>query len=227
MNIIEAIMARRSVRYFEDTPVPEEMLHKIIDAGRWSPSACNRQAWRFIVVSDPELRRKVTKEVSAYYIDKVPLLVLVCYSNRSDNREYVDWIQSASGCIQSMQLAFLEYGLSSVWADNLPTKRTIRRIFKIPWHYDPVAFLSIGYPKVKVRPMPRKGEVKDLIAYNKFDFHVSEYDTWKHLSKANIKLNIKIILRYIFFRLPAWMKVLLDPIARKFEKKFDKYNIEV
>lgn len=227
MKIIDAIKERRSVRYFEDKPVSKELLYKIIDAGRWAPSACNRQAWRFIVISDPTLRKKLTQEVSAYYIDKVPLLILICYSNRADNREYQDWIQSASGCIQNMQLACMEYGLASVWADNLPTKRTLRKIFKIPWYYDPIASLSIGYPKVKVKPMARKGEINDLIAYNKFNFKVNEYDTWNHFSKANIKLRIKIILRYIFFRLPRWLKVLLNPIARRFEKRFDKYNIEI
>ena len=227
IDLSEAIFTRRSVRYFLERPVPKEYLYKIVEAGMWAPSACNRQAWRFLVIDNKKLRDRICKNVTAYYVKKVPLLILVCYSNRTDNVEYKDHYQSASACIQNMQLAALSLGLGSVCVDNLPTQRTMRRILGIPWHYTPVAFLCVGFPKIMPKALARKGDVKSLVSFNKWNFDVSEYDRFSHFSKENVKLKVKTLVRYVYFRLPSFMKSLLEPVARKFEKRFDKYNIEV
>ena len=50
MNVIEAIQQRRSIRKFADTPVPEEIVRKILEAAIEAPSGKNKQPWKFIVV---------------------------------------------------------------------------------------------------------------------------------------------------------------------------------
>jgi nitroreductase len=50
MDIIEAILNRRSIRNFKAEPVPEELLDRLIETGRWSPSGSNTQPWEFIVL---------------------------------------------------------------------------------------------------------------------------------------------------------------------------------
>lgn len=55
----KAILERRSVRNFKDTPVPEPLIRRVLEAGRFAPSAGNCQPWQFIVISDRELIRKV------------------------------------------------------------------------------------------------------------------------------------------------------------------------
>ncbi|MCG2821432.1 MAG: nitroreductase family protein, partial [Candidatus Atribacteria bacterium] len=57
-DILNLIKTRRSVRKYKSQEVPEECLNKILGATRWSPSAANRQPWRFIVVRDKETRKK-------------------------------------------------------------------------------------------------------------------------------------------------------------------------
>ena len=52
MSCIEKVLARRRVRKFTDTPVSEEVLNNILEAGRLAPSATNSQPWYFIVVKD-------------------------------------------------------------------------------------------------------------------------------------------------------------------------------
>lgn len=59
MDFIQVIANRRSVRKFKDEPVPEEALNKVLEAGRWAPSAGNSQPWRFIVVTDADVKRKI------------------------------------------------------------------------------------------------------------------------------------------------------------------------
>ena len=50
MNTLDAIAARRSIRKFKDTPIPDEMLNCILEAAIQAPSGKNNQPWRFIVV---------------------------------------------------------------------------------------------------------------------------------------------------------------------------------
>ncbi|HEY4696296.1 MAG TPA: nitroreductase family protein, partial [Candidatus Hydromicrobium sp.] len=61
-EVFEVIEKRRSVRKFMSRPVEKEKIIKIIEAARLSPSASNRQPWRFVVVTDQELLSRVVKE---------------------------------------------------------------------------------------------------------------------------------------------------------------------
>jgi len=57
--VLEAIKKRQSVRSYQDKEIPEEILQQILEAGRLAPSASNRQGWKFIVVKDENLRKKL------------------------------------------------------------------------------------------------------------------------------------------------------------------------
>ena len=54
-SIIKAIRERRSVRNFEEKDVDKELLEKIIQAGKYAPSAQNKQPWKFIVITNKEV----------------------------------------------------------------------------------------------------------------------------------------------------------------------------
>jgi nitroreductase/NAD-dependent dihydropyrimidine dehydrogenase PreA subunit len=58
-----AMFERRSVRNFKDDPVPEPLIRRIIEAGRFAPSAGNCQPWRFIVVTDQELLNEISTRI--------------------------------------------------------------------------------------------------------------------------------------------------------------------
>jgi nitroreductase len=215
MDIFEAIQTRRSIRRFEDKPVPDEIIKKIVEAGQWSPSACNRQQWKFIVIDSEEVKDRILKETAAYFIGKSPLLILVVYSNQTDNLEYKDHLLSAAMAIQNMQLAAHALGIGACCVNNLPIKPRLRKILDIPRSFDPVALLCMGYPKAIPKPMKRKESLDNLISRNKFDFQGS-------FPAVNIQLSMKRVVRYVYYRMPAFIKKLLDPLARKFEKRFDK-----
>ena len=53
--VIDAIKGRRSVRSFEEKRVDREIIEEILQAGRYAPSAENRQPWRFIVITNKEM----------------------------------------------------------------------------------------------------------------------------------------------------------------------------
>ena len=58
-DILEIIKQRRSIRRYKPDDVPDELLNKIMEAGRWSPSGDNAQPWRFIVIRDREIKKKM------------------------------------------------------------------------------------------------------------------------------------------------------------------------
>jgi len=62
-EIEKVIFDRRSVRNFKDDPVPEQLIRRIIEAGRFAPSAGNCQPWRFIVVTDKEILGEVSTRI--------------------------------------------------------------------------------------------------------------------------------------------------------------------
>ena len=65
-NPIErAILERRSVRNFDDRPVPDHLIRRVLEAGRFAPSAGNSQPWQFVVITDRELIRKVDEATRA------------------------------------------------------------------------------------------------------------------------------------------------------------------
>lgn len=214
MEIFDAIKNRRSIRRFEDRSVPDELIRKIVEAGQWAPSACNRQDWKFIVVDSEEVREKLLKETTAHFVGKAPLLIFVVYSNRTDNLEYKDNLLSAAMAAQNMQLAAHALGLGACCINNLPIKSRLRKILKIPRSYDPVALLCMGYPKAVPKPLKRKEDLDGILCRNRFDFRDQQ-------PAFDLKLNLKRVIRYVYYRCPASVKKLLDPLARKFEKKFD------
>ena len=58
-GLFEIIGTTRSMRRLKPDPVPDELINKILQAGQWAPSGGNTQRWRFLVVKDPEIKKKV------------------------------------------------------------------------------------------------------------------------------------------------------------------------
>jgi nitroreductase len=58
-DLFEIVKHRRSIRRYKAEPISDELLMKIMEAGRWAPSGDNNQPWRFIIVRDPEIMRQM------------------------------------------------------------------------------------------------------------------------------------------------------------------------
>lgn len=61
----DAVRRRRSVREFSDEPVPLDLIDAAIEAAASAPSGANRQPWRFVVVRDPESKRRIREAAEA------------------------------------------------------------------------------------------------------------------------------------------------------------------
>jgi nitroreductase len=79
LNVLEAIRNRRSIRKFKSTPISEQQVERLIEAARLAPSGCNVQPWRFIIVKDKELKRKLCKaSFNQKFIEDAPIVIVCC-----------------------------------------------------------------------------------------------------------------------------------------------------
>ncbi len=214
MDLIKAIKTRRSVRFFLDEKIPKDKLNKIVGSANWAPSACNIQGWRFIVIDNQKIINKIIEMDAAYLLNKPHTGILVLYDNRTDNLEYKDNIQSAAAAIQNMLLTAHSLNIGSCWVCHLPTKKQLKKLLKIPWNYDPIAYIALGYYTEKSKESPRKYKIEQLVSYNFFNFNEQTP------SVLSLRLRSKRVLRKIYYLLPIAIKKILKPITKKIEKKF-------
>jgi len=59
IGLFEAIYSQRAIREFKPDPVPDELIHKLIEAATKAPSGSDRQGWNFLVIRDVELKRRI------------------------------------------------------------------------------------------------------------------------------------------------------------------------
>jgi nitroreductase len=215
MELTQAIINRRSVRSFGNEPISKETINKIIEFANHAPSACDRQDWKFIVIDDQGKKDKLADLGGSILIKSAPLGILVLYGNQTINTEYRDDIQSASAAIQNILLMCAEMQLAACWICHLPPAGQVRRLFKVPGHYSPVAYILIGKGKTAPAPMPRKHQPEDMVCYNSFS------QNWQKKHSSSLAFFLKSTAAKLYFRLPIKIKILLNPLVDKnFVNKF-------
>jgi nitroreductase len=163
MNVFEAIRTRRSVRRYKTHPVEENKLQRILEAGRLSPSAVNKQPWHFIVVRDPSVRESLRASYGQSWFVNAPLIIVVCAdpSNawvRRDGEEY--WKVDAAIALQDMILCATEEGLGTCWIGAF-NEEPARRVLKIPEKIRIVAMTPLGYADESKAPVSDRKPLKE------------------------------------------------------------------
>lgn len=78
MSLVDVVLSRRSIRRYEKKKVPKGVLDKILKAGRHAPSAANRQPWHFIVLTDDEIKKELSKGLFNRFIKDSPITIVGC-----------------------------------------------------------------------------------------------------------------------------------------------------
>ena len=143
MDAMEAITTRRSVRQFSQKPVPDELIYKLIDAGRLAPTANNVQPWEFVVVTNKQIREKIASLANyGSFIAGAPVCIAVFCK---DTKYYLE-----DGCAatENILIAAHALGLGSSWVagDKKPYCNEIKEILNVPPAYKLISLLPIGYP---------------------------------------------------------------------------------
>jgi nitroreductase len=72
MDLFDAIKCRKSIRRYKQTPVPDQDIKKILDTGRWAPSANNTQPWSFLVIKDRAVLNRMAEAVRSMIDRMIP-----------------------------------------------------------------------------------------------------------------------------------------------------------
>lgn len=140
MDTFEAVRTLLAVRRYQDRPVPEAIVRRIVEAGRLTGSGMNQQPWHFVVVQDPErLRRLGAVARSGPYVAQAPLAIVVAV----DTTRFA--ISDASRAIQSMLLTAWSEGVGSNWV-GFGGLGEVNALLEIPAKIDVLAILPFGYP---------------------------------------------------------------------------------
>jgi len=158
-SLLALLKSRRSIRRYRPDPVPDEMIEQLLEAGRWAPSASNRQPWAFVVVRDEAIRREVAQHAAYYFIrwahvEEAPLLIVLCGDSR--NPVYRQFLHEDVGLAGSqIMLQAKALGLGTCWLGGLDRK-AIAAVIKLPEHFEVIGLLTVGFPAEEPETKSRK-----------------------------------------------------------------------
>lgn len=146
MEVFDAVRTLLAVRGYQDKPIPEAVVRRIVEAGRLTGSGMNRQPWHFIVVRERETLRSLGAVASSgSYVAQAPLAIVVA----TDKTRFA--VSDASRAIQSMLLTAWADGVGSNWVGFGGLEKA-KPLLDIPAGLEVLAILPFGYP---ARPVGR------------------------------------------------------------------------
>ena len=148
MEFEQLIRARYSVRAYKEDPVPEQVLAKVLEAGRLAPTAANRQAFGIVVIHTADKREELKRIYGREWFVQAPLVLGVCNLTdrcwvRGDSKSYGE--VDAAIVMDHLILAAADQGLGTCWIGAFDA-RAAREILGLPDSAEPVAFTPLGYP---------------------------------------------------------------------------------
>jgi nitroreductase len=157
MELLPEINARIATRKFKPDPISKEAVESILEAGRLAPSAKNRQAWRFIVIQNPDLRMTIQDAAFGQeYIGSAPCTFAVCTTNvdyKMPNGQLsypVDLgIAGAFMCLQATSL-----GLGSCFV-TIFDEQQVKTALSVPYSMRVVILLTVGFADEQPERAPR------------------------------------------------------------------------
>ncbi len=155
MEVFDCITRRRSVREFKPDPIPDEVVYKILQAGRWAPSSSNTQPWHFVVVKDrASLRKLGAIATQGSFIANAPLAIAIVMENAT--RPQLD----AGRALQQMELVAWSEGMGTcfVGVRSEDQQKAVKELLNIPLEMELITVMPFGYrvPGSLRQGMPRK-----------------------------------------------------------------------
>jgi len=174
MSFLKLVHRRRSCRRYTDRPVSRESLCRCLEAARLAPSACNAQPWRFIVVEDGPLRKKLAQAAFSgtggmnAFAKEAPALVVVV-------RETMGYASLMGAAFKGTPYSLIdlgiacehfilqaeEEGLGTCWIGWF-NKRRVERILNVPFYRNIDIIISVGRPAEGLDPKKKRKELFEI-----------------------------------------------------------------
>ena len=185
MGLFEAMYTTRAIRRFKPDPVPDELVRKVVEAATMAASGANRQPWRFIVIKDAEMRRKVGQRyLDAFMAGRTirPTYLPVQDPHTKHMLGDAEYLAHTMKDVPVQIMVCLDHkaaSITGVYASIFPAVQNLmlaarglglgtclttvfKRIEKevkadlgIPEDFEPVALIPVGWPDKKFGPLKR------------------------------------------------------------------------
>lgn len=180
---LDVIKARTSIRSFTGEKLTEEQIHTLLDAAMAAPTAVDIRPWRFIVITDDEIKAGLYQgEVHKKMVTTAGAVIVVCGEttrmvkphDAPDDAAPVErpnkyWFEDCSAATENLLLAATALDLGAVWLSCYPSERIVERIrayLGIPADVTPLAIVPVGYPAEP--PAPKDKWNPDNIHYDRW-----------------------------------------------------------
>lgn len=168
MDAYRVIISKRAVRRFQDRPIPDDALHRILQAGRMSGSSKNTQPWTFIVIRNPETRQALSRcGKYASHLSGAPLAIAIVFDPQFYRGEF-----DSGRTVQNMMLAAWADGIGSCIA-SMHREDEAKAVLGVPGELRLEHVISFGYPDPHssgARPSMRGGRksMEEIVRHEKW-----------------------------------------------------------
>ena len=176
MEVMEALIGRQSIKTYLPKPVETEKLNKVLEAGRLAPSAFNHQYRKFIVLTDPAVKKAIREEAGAQpMVETAPVVIALCATEENDfvmpcgEKNYP--IDMAL-CGAYMMLEAYDQGLGTCWLGAFNAD-AVKKVLGIPEEVRVVTLIPLGYHDGSQERKPRK-PLEEIVSYNAYNGKAAE-----------------------------------------------------
>jgi len=159
MDILEVVKTRRSIRQYTRDPISEEDINKILEAGRWAPSASNTQPWKFIVLRSQEARKKLADTLTwGRFLSQAALGIAVIINPTASSHP----VEDGAAATQNILLEAHSLGLGACWIGTYGSvyEPNAKKVLNIPQDERLLSVIVIGHPAEA--PQKTRKELSEL-----------------------------------------------------------------
>lgn len=179
MDVMEAILSRRSIRKYRPDAVSDKDLETVLEAARWAPSWANTQCWRFVVARDRGTKAALAATLSsgnpaADAVANAPVVIVACaqmgrsgFKRGEAMTRKGDWYMfDIALAMANITLAARALGLGTVHIGLFNAEEAAKAL-AVPEGVSVVEMTPLGYPDEEPKGPGRK-ERGDIVFYEKF-----------------------------------------------------------
>ncbi len=181
MNFLELVKTRQSVRKYAPRAVEPEKIDQCIEAARLAPSACNSQPWKFVVLTDPELKNKVARETYNAvvqfnkFVPEAPVVVVLVMERptlvsqiggRIKDKDF--YLMDVGIAAEHFCLQAAELGLGTCMLGWFNEKK-IAALLNIPKKKRIGLIITLGYPQDDAIREKKRKTTEDVLKINTYD----------------------------------------------------------
>lgn len=160
--LLNFLKGRRSIRAYQDKPIDDKELNMILEAGRWTPSASNRQPWRFIIIKNKDILLKLAKTLSyGRFMKEVPIAIAIVAKMKTSPKWY---LIDTSLVSMNMMLMAWSLGIGTCWIGAM-NRGKAKEILGLGDNDHLLTILPFGYIKGEIPEPTARKPLEKIVKY--------------------------------------------------------------